>query len=64
VPLDTKLENREKWVSLTLFHAIELLLKEQLWTEDPPLIYRDRTTTDPEGMTVGLQEALKRLDEL
>ncbi len=36
--LDERLENRDKWATLELFHAIELLCKERLYQEHPLLI--------------------------
>jgi hypothetical protein len=60
--LDPRLENRDKWAILELFHAIELLLKERLYQEDPSLIYRasEKPVSD-DSRTVGLEEALERL---
>ncbi|BCY02056.1 hypothetical protein [Stutzerimonas stutzeri] len=54
-----------KHAILTLFHAIELLLKEQLHRTNPILIYRNldaKITND--SMTVGVKEALIRLENL
>ena len=54
-----KLENRDKWVILELFHVVELLLKERLQREHPLLIYRniDKKVSD-DAQTVGLKDAL------
>ena len=54
-----------KHAILTLFHAIELFLKEQLHRTNPILIYRnlDAKITD-DSMTVGIKEALTRLENL
>lgn len=54
-----------KHAILTLFHAIELFLKEQLHRTHPILIYRniDAKITD-DSFTVGIKEALTRLDNL
>jgi len=54
-----------KHAILTLFHAIELLLKEQLYRTNPILIYRnlDAKITD-DSQTVGIKEALIRLENL
>ena len=54
-----------KHAILTLFHAIELFLKEQLHRTNPILIYRnlDAKITD-DSFTVGIKEALTRLENL
>ena len=54
-----------KHAILTLFHAIEWFLKEQLHRTNPILIYRnlDAKITDA-SMTVGIKEALTRLENL
>ncbi|WP_156042126.1 hypothetical protein [Bradyrhizobium sp. URHD0069] len=54
-----------KHAILTVFHAIELFLKEQLARSNPILIYKniDAKITD-EAMTVGVREALARLENL
>lgn len=54
-----------KHAILTLFHAIELFLKEQLHRTNPILIYRnlDAKITD-DSLTVGIKEALTRLENL
>lgn len=54
-----------KHAILTLFHAIELFLKEQLFRTNPILIYRNLDTkiTD-DSTTVGIKEALTRLENL
>lgn len=54
-----------KHAILTIFHAIELFLKEQLHRTNPILIYRnlDAKITD-DSMTVGIKEALMRLENL
>lgn len=54
-----------KHAILTLFHAIELFLKEQLHRTNPILIYRnlDAKITD-DSFTVGLKDALTRLGNL
>lgn len=54
-----------KHAILTVFHAIELLLKERLAQTNPILIYKNidaKITGD--AMTVGVREALTRLDNL
>jgi hypothetical protein len=50
---------------LTVFHAIELLLKERLAQTNPILIYKniDAKITD-DAVTVGVREALTRLENL
>ena len=54
-----------KHAILTLFHAIELFLKEQLYRTNPILIYRslDAKITE-DSLTVGVKEALARLENL
>jgi hypothetical protein len=54
-----------KHAILTVFHAIELLLKERLAQTNPILIYKniDAKITD-DAMTVGVREALARLENL
>ena len=54
-----------KHAILTLFHAIELLLKERLAQTDPLLIYKniDAKITD-DAQTVGVREAVMRLENL
>jgi len=54
-----------KHAILTLFHAIELLLKEQLYRTNHLLIYRniDAPVTE-DSQTVGIKEALGRLENL
>ena len=63
--LDERLENRDKWATLELFHAIELLCKERLYQEHPLLIYRniDKVVGD-DAATVGLQDILGRFANL
>lgn len=54
-----------KHAILTLFHAIELFLKEQLSRTNPILIYRNLDTKITEdSQTVGVKEALTRLENL
>jgi hypothetical protein len=52
-----------KHAILTVFHAIELLLKEQLHRTNPVLIYKniDKTVTD-DSVTVGVVDAITRLE--
>jgi len=52
-----------KHAILTVFHAIELLLKEQLYQTNPVLIYKniDKKVTD-DSLTVGLADAIIRLE--
>jgi hypothetical protein len=52
-----------KHAILTVFHAIELLLKEQLHRTNPILIYKniDKKVTD-DSFTVGLADAITRLE--
>src|SRR4029077_14555306 len=54
-----------KHAILTIFHAIELLLKERLAQTNPILIYKniDLKITD-DAQTVGVREALARLENL
>ena len=54
-----------KHAILTVFHAIELLLKEQLSRTNPILIYKniDAKITE-DAPTVGLRESLARLENL
>lgn len=54
-----------KHAILTIFHAIELFLKEQLHRTNPILIYRniDAKITD-DSLTVGVKEALARLENI
>ncbi len=54
-----------KHAILTLFHAVELFLKEQLHRTNRLLIYRniDAPVTD-DSQTVGIKEALSRLENL
>ncbi len=54
-----------KHAILTVFHAMELLLKEQLAQINPILIYKniDAKISD-DAMTVGVREALARLENL
>lgn len=54
-----------KHAILTLFHAIELLLKEYLYRINPILIYKniDKKITE-DSITVGLAESLVRLENL
>src|SRR5882724_9839918 len=54
-----------KHAILTVFHAIELLLKVRLSQTNPILIYKniDAKVTD-DAMTVGVREALTRLENL
>ena len=54
-----------KHAILTLFHAIELFLKEHLYRINPILIYRniDARITD-DSLTVGTKEIVARLDNL
>ena len=54
-----------KHVILTLFHAIELLLKERLFREHPLLIYRNlNTLVEDDTQTVSVKEALIRLENI
>lgn len=54
-----------KQAILTLFHAIELFLKEQLFRTNPALIYKnlDAKVKD-DSLTVGVNDALVRLENL
>jgi hypothetical protein len=54
-----------KHAILTLFHAIELFLKERLYRTNPILIYRniDAMITE-DSQTVGIKEILVRLENL
>ncbi|OCB02972.1 hypothetical protein [Acidithiobacillus ferrivorans] len=54
-----------KHAILTLFHAIEMFLKEQLHRTNPILIYRNiDAIITADSMTVGIKEALIRLENL
>ncbi len=54
-----------KHAIMTIFHSIELLLKERLYRVNPLLIYRDIDKPIKEdSITVGAREALNRLDNL
>ena len=54
-----------KHAILTLFHAIELMLKEQLHRINPILIYRNLDCKiGDDTQTVGIKEALVRLENL
>ena len=52
-----------KHAILTVFHAIDLFLKERLHRTNPVLIYKniDKKVTD-ESFTVGLADAITRLE--
>lgn len=54
-----------KHAILTLFHSIELFLKEHLYRTNPILIYRniDAKITE-DSLTVGIKEILTRLENL
>jgi hypothetical protein len=54
-----------KHAILTLFHSIELFLKEFLFRENPILIYKniDAKITE-DSLTVGIKDILTRLDNL
>lgn len=54
-----------KHAILTLFHSIELFLKEYLYRTNPVLIYKsiDTKITD-DSLTVGIKEILVRLENL
>lgn len=54
-----------KHAILTIFHAIELLLKEQLHRTNPLLIYKNiDAKIHEDSLTVGIKEALTRLENL
>ncbi|WP_155845419.1 hypothetical protein [Chitinilyticum aquatile] len=54
-----------KHAIMTVFHAIELFLKEQLYRVNPLLIYRDiDKPVKDDSITVGAKEAMNRLDNL
>jgi hypothetical protein len=63
--LKEKSYSSRKHAILTVFHAIELFLKEQLVRTNPILIYKniDAKITD-DALTVGAREALTRLENL
>jgi hypothetical protein len=63
--LTEKNYSSRKHAILTVFHAIELLLKECLAQTNPILIYKniDVKITD-DAQTVGIREALTRLENL
>lgn len=58
-------ESSNKHAILTIFHSIELFLKEYLYRINPILTYRDidRRITD-DSQTVGIKEILIRLENL
>ena len=63
--LSSRDPSSRKHAILTIFHAIELLLKERIYREHPLLVYRRpsaRLEDDPQ--TVGVKEALAILDNL
>lgn len=50
---------------LTLFHGIEMFLKERLYRTNPILIYRNiDTPISDDSLTVNIKEALSRLENL
>ena len=54
-----------KHAIMTVFHAIELFLKEQLHRVNPLLIYRDiDKPVKDDSITVGAKEAMNRLENL
>ncbi len=56
---------KRKQAILTIFHAIELLLKERLYREHPLLIYRNLSVKiEADSLTVGVKEALIRLESI
>lgn len=63
--LKEKSYSSRKHAILTIFHAIELFLKEQLNRTNPILIYKniDAKITD-DAMTVGIRESMARLENL
>ena len=58
-------DTSNKHAILTIFHSIELLLKEYLYRVNPILIYRniDKAIND-DSITVGINEIIARLDNL
>jgi hypothetical protein len=63
--LDDEEVSHHKHAILTIFHSIELFLKEYLSRANPILIYKniDKKIAD-DSLTVGIQEILARLDNL
>lgn len=63
--MDQATVSANKHAILTIFHSIELLLKEALYRVNPILIYRkiDQKITD-DSITVGLPEIFSRFDNL
>lgn len=56
---------QRKQAILTIFHAIELLLKERLYREHPLLIYKDlNAKIRADSFTVGVKDALTRLESI
>lgn len=63
--LREKSYSSRKHAILTVFHAIELLLKERLAQTNPILIYKNiDTKIADDALTVGIREALVRLENL
>lgn len=63
--LKTPTYSSRKHAILTIFHAIELLLKEQLHRTNPLLIYKNIDgKINEDSQTVGIREALTRLENL
>jgi hypothetical protein len=58
-------DTTHKHAILTIFHSIELFLKEYLFRINPILIYRniDKSITD-DSITVGINEIIARLENL
>ncbi len=58
-------DTSNKHAILTIFHSIELLLKEYLYRINPILIYKniDKAIND-DSVTVGINEIIARLDNL
>ncbi|MCK7577752.1 MAG: hypothetical protein MZV65_19455 [Chromatiales bacterium] len=63
--MDDEEVSHHKHAILTIFHSIELFLKEYLSRANPILIYKniDKKIAD-DSLTVGIQEILARLDNL
>jgi hypothetical protein len=63
--LDSESRSTHKHAILTIFHSIELFLKEYLARAHPILIYRDiDKKISEDSQTVGLKEIIARLDNL
>lgn len=63
--LSAKNSSSRKQAILTIFHSIEMLLKERLFREHPLLIYRNPSAKiNDDSFTVGVKDALNLLDNI